>query len=412
MADHRKITTRWWRGIALASVAAAVVFAVLIAIAPQKQADQGTAPTVDPRILALPYINALPLEDGPTQVGVVTHEYARSFAGYNIFCSEDDDTLRVLDMAGREVHRIVVPDAKCLLLELYGDEFLLLGTGRLTRVGWNGEIVWQSSELYHHDVAVRSDGKIYALTAAIRKVPHNGVTLPVLDNDIVLLDEDGEVLKRQSLYEIIGHLVPLARLEHLAKNVEPAFFVNISWGTATDLIHANSLEIVPRDTSFAKKGQLLLSIRYLDRAIVVDFDTGELVWQWGVGQLEWPHDATLQDSDRVMIFDNGARRKFSRVVEIDPETGKIIWQYAASDFFTATRGSAQRLPGGNTLVTESDKARVFEVTPEGERVWEYLSDDLRTTKKGKPVRHRMYRMWRSNQLPLPPQRSGEAAAVP
>jgi hypothetical protein len=162
MADHRNFTIRWWHGVAVALVAATLVFTVWIAMVPQKQADQGTARTVDPRILALPYVNALPLEDGPTQVGVVTHKSARSFAGYNIFCSEDDDTLRVLDMAGREVHRIVVPDAKCLFLELYGDEFLLVGTGRLTRVRWNGEIVWQSNELYHHDVAVRPDGKIYA----------------------------------------------------------------------------------------------------------------------------------------------------------------------------------------------------------------------------------------------------------
>ena len=122
MADHRNFTIRWWHGVAVALVAATLVFTVWIAMVPQKQADQGTARTVDPRILALPYVNALPLEDGPTQVGVVTHESARSFAGYNIFCSEDDDTLRVLDMAGREVHRIVVPDAKCLFLELYGDE--------------------------------------------------------------------------------------------------------------------------------------------------------------------------------------------------------------------------------------------------------------------------------------------------
>ena len=304
-----------------------------------------------------------------------------------------------------------MPDAKCLFLELYGDEFLLVGTGRLTRVRWNGEIVWQSNELYHHDVAVRPDGKIYALTAVIRKYPHNGADLPVLDNDIVLLDDDGTVLKRQSLYKIIGHLVPPGRLDFLANNIDPLFYIEVMWATATDLFHANSLEIIPRDTSFAKKGQLLLSVRYLDRAIVVDFDTGELVWQWGVGQLELPHDATLLDSDRVMIFDNGFRRKSSRVIEIDPDTGEIVWHYSASDFFTPTRCSAQRLPGGNTLVTESDKARVFEVTPEGERVWEYLSDDLRT-QEGRPVRRRMFRMWRSNHLPLPRLGTGEAAAVP
>jgi hypothetical protein len=29
------------------------------------------------------------------------------------------------------------------------------------------------------------------------------------------------------------------------------------------------------------------------------------------------------------------------------------------------------LPNGNTLITESDTGHVFEVTPAGERVWEF-----------------------------------------
>jgi outer membrane protein assembly factor BamB len=133
--------------------------------------------------------------------------------------------------------------------------------------------------------------------------------------------------------------------------------------------------------------------------VVVDFETGELVWQWGEHELEWPHDATVLDSGRVMIFDNGFRRESSRVVELEPETGAIVWEYSARDFFTPTRGSAQRLPDGNTLVTESDKGRVFEVTPSGERVWEYWSDDL-TTEKGQTLRRRLYRMWRSSRFPV------------
>jgi hypothetical protein len=36
-------------------------------------------------------------------------------------------------------------------------------------------------------------------------------------------------------------------------------------------------------------------------------------------------------------------------------------------------GSAQRLPNGNTLITESAFGRVFEVTKEGEIVWDYVN---------------------------------------
>jgi hypothetical protein len=34
---------------------------------------------------------------------------------------------------------------------------------------------------------------------------------------------------------------------------------------------------------------------------------------------------------------------------------------------------AARLPNGNTLVSESDSGRAFELTPEKEIVWEYLN---------------------------------------
>ena len=34
---------------------------------------------------------------------------------------------------------------------------------------------------------------------------------------------------------------------------------------------------------------------------------------------------------------------------------------------------AQRLPNGNTLITEGDMGRVFELTPKYEMVWEYMT---------------------------------------
>ncbi len=37
------------------------------------------------------------------------------------------------------------------------------------------------------------------------------------------------------------------------------------------------------------------------------------------------------------------------------------------------RSAQERLPNGNTLITESDGGRLLEVTPAGEIVWEYLN---------------------------------------
>jgi hypothetical protein len=41
-------------------------------------------------------------------------------------------------------------------------------------------------------------------------------------------------------------------------------------------------------------------------------------------------------------------------------------------FFAPFMGNADRLENGNTLVTESPFGRLFEVTPEGTIVWEYV----------------------------------------
>jgi hypothetical protein len=42
------------------------------------------------------------------------------------------------------------------------------------------------------------------------------------------------------------------------------------------------------------------------------------------------------------------------------------------NFFSPYISGAQRLPNGNTLITEGDFGRLFEVTAQGEVVWEYI----------------------------------------
>ncbi len=81
-------------------------------------------------------------------------------------------------------------------------------------------------------------------------------------------------------------------------------------------------------------------------------------------------------------------RMFSRVLEINPLTKQIVWEYKQPKlskdlngdgkilgneklFFSNLMSGAQRLPNGNTLITEADVGRIFEVTNSGEVVWEY-----------------------------------------
>ena len=70
----------------------------------------------------------------------------------------------------------------------------------------------------------------------------------------------------------------------------------------------------------------------------------------------------------------------SRVLEIDPVKKEIVWQCTGTDsarppwtFYSAFISSARRLPNGNSLIDEGMNGRFFQVTPQGEIVWEYVS---------------------------------------
>ena len=70
----------------------------------------------------------------------------------------------------------------------------------------------------------------------------------------------------------------------------------------------------------------------------------------------------------------------SRVVEVDPISKDIVWQYDGStsghqiwSFYSSFMCSARRLPGGNTLIAEGMYGRIFQVTREGEIVWEFVN---------------------------------------
>ena len=129
--------------------------------------------------------------------------------------------------------------------------------------------------------------------------------------------------------------------------------------------------------------------------MILDQDTLRVTWSWGWDELEFPHMPRMLPTGNILIFDNGVKRGFSRILEMNPLTEKIVWTYQANpvdDFFSEWRGSSQRLPNGNTLICESEKGRVFEVTPDGTIVWEFWNPDLRETK-----RRRIYRFMRMDR---------------
>ena len=73
------------------------------------------------------------------------------------------------------------------------------------------------------------------------------------------------------------------------------------------------------------------------------------------------------------------------MIEIDPRTNKTVWEYRGKPsytFFSPHISGAQRLASGNTLICEGQWGRVFEVTPAGEIVWEYINSHHGTHRPG------------------------------
>ena len=110
-------------------------------------------------------------------------------------------------------------------------------------------------------------------------------------------------------------------------------------------------------------------------------------WELGPPPLSGAHGVNPLANGNYLIFDNGPFRvdqmvtepssaaPFSRVLEVDPQTNNIVWTYtdpARASFWSPLISNAQRLPNGNTLINEGLFGRLFEVTPDGDTVWEYV----------------------------------------
>jgi hypothetical protein len=247
----------------------------------------------------------------------------------------------------------------------------------LVKLDKDSKVVWKYLAHAHHDVAIAPDGRIYALTQEIGKddIPqYQHLKAPRIDDFVVVLSPDGKVQKKVRIIDMVLRS-PYARLLDMV----PWY---ISKG-AGDYLHTNSIEVL--DGSAASKlpqanaGRLLLSFREINTIAIMDIEREEIVWAMRGPWLR-QHDPDLLANGNILLFDNqggaGNPGGMTRVLEVDPQTQQIVWSYAGTveqPFESEVRSSQERLPNGNTLVTESDGGRLFEVTQAGEIVWNYVN---------------------------------------
>lgn len=304
-----------------------------------------------------------------------------------------------------------------------GALFAIVNFHMLLKLDRRSRLVWQAEISAHHDLDIAESGEIYVLTAEKRAIRHGAQTLRVLDSAVTVLSPAGKPLRRISLLDVLRRSPKTTRLvQEKLRWAAPRFRDNFAQEALVvralqnernarktidavqailadrfegsrrvelmlmnevppmDLLHANSVEILRRDVKhLGRRGDLLLSVRDLDLVLVLDPRTSRVGWTFGPGQLERQHHPSLLDNGNVLIFDNRPTGRGSRVVEVNPRGRAIVWSYPrepAKGFHSMVRGGCQRLPGGNTLITDSERGRVLEVTPQGKVVWEFFNPDL------------------------------------
>ncbi len=332
------------------------------------------------RVLSLPYAAATRYRGG-AEGGVVIHDPARASAGVNLYVSGDAPEARLVDLEGREQHRwrypferafpqkeptIETPFFRRAQLDRAGNLYAIYQGGGLIVLDHTSRLLRKIDLATFNDFSLAADGTLHLLIKEAKRLNEIRAEGPVLEDSVVVLDPRGREVQRISLLTALLDSPFAALFEPHSPQPKKA-----------DILHANTIEVLD-GTGAARvpwlaAGNLLVSLREIDTIGVVDPRTRRFVWAQR-GPWDGQHQPTVLPSGKILLFDNRPRERFSRVLEFDPRVGEITWLYPSNPKITFTSpeaGSAQRLPNGNTLVTESERGRAFEITEAGEIVWEF-----------------------------------------
>jgi len=359
---------------------------------------------------SLPYVTWTSAENNIQKSGVTKYDPKRSFRGINVYSSANLSAASLIDMTGKQLHTWSegTYDKKWHHVEMCknGDLLVIVKDKVLMKLDWNSNVKWIKEMRFHHDIAVDNNGDIYTFIRDTKEILYLNRRIPILNDYIVIFSADGEVKDSISIFDLFGSKIPSERLNKiigqlgkLDRQKRKGETIVLTNDTIFDVFHSNTVEIIDRDIDgFCKKGTLLVCIRELNLIAVIDKEKKKILWSWGSDELVRPHSPTLSENGNILIFDNGDRhrRKYSRIVELNPLTKRIVWEYKSNppgQFFSVSRGSAQKLPNANTLITDSHKGRVFELTYDGEVVWEFYNPQIKI-KKNRKMRATIYPMIR------------------
>ncbi len=332
---------------------------------------------------------------------------SKSFNGLTFLTFDVDrpSTARLIDMGGKVVHEWhrsfrdiwpnpphkATPSPENAIAWRYAELFpngdiiaVIISYGDtpygygLVKLDKDSNVIWSVADNFHHHFSIDKEGRIFGLTHQWRDTRKSKVSggthlaKRVLEDFIVELSPDGKEINRVSLLDALGKSGFGELLD--------SSFVQDFHAKAWDPIHANDVEVI--DASFAAKhpfckpGMVMVSVRELDALLVIDMETKLVVWSMRGAWLR-QHDPDLLPGGNILLFDNRGDNNAahgSRLIEFNPDSGKIVWSYAGTathPFRSDKSGGEERLPNGDTLVSEDDGGRVFEIDPGGQINWEY-----------------------------------------
>ena len=310
----------------------------------------------------------------------LTVEGVKSAGGYTLFAPQTGDgVVQLINIYGDIVHAWALPvrpgrDAVLLpngnlgyngshakSAELYPAWDIWHG-GHFMEAEPSGHIVWEHEDIYHHHDAQWLENGNLLYTVASPLPPKKSTLLSNIakQSDIVKeVNRKGEVVWEWKAWE------------HLDPNEWPIHecFNNDHW---------------PMINGVHQHGNFVyLSLRTTSGIIKVNKETKNIEWEFKYPRVAQQHDPSITHDGTLICFDNGNIRPssihHSRIVEYDIDAQEMVWVYKDDmppAFFSPYMGSVQRLWNDNTMICESAFGRIFEVTFEGEIVWEYVIPDF------------------------------------
>jgi len=315
--------------------------------------------------------------------GLTFYNRAKATPGFTLFSRNFADQIWLIDMEGNVVHEwktrggathfhYLLPNGNLFVCERVdeGPKVVSGKSGRMCEYDWDGKLISvHFDDHQHHDARRLSNGGIVYIAwklfnDAEAKQVRGGIPGTELDGKIY-----GEVIRE---VDAQGNVV-----WEFANN-GPEFLEKYSINPLAkreEYGHANTVSVLPN-------GDYLVSYRVFDLLVIIDRQTGQLKWEYQNTALGGQHDCQMLDNGNILVFANGhnsagGNPNFSQVWEIEPQSKEIVWRYFPKKnpltFWSPHISGCQRLSSGNTLICEGGQGCIFEITPDGEVVWEYIN---------------------------------------